>query len=157
LYVSNDTGQTWQKVFDITDSAGTIQSSTQTILRVATGPGGAVAVAVINLGIGTSGQLTGVFWSTSPSTTPSSWTHFTMTPNVNTITQGGVNTAIAIDPNNKNFVYVSGDESATSTFFGVSAFRLNAANSTAAATSITDGNTANNSTVHSDSRFITFD
>jgi hypothetical protein len=64
-----------------------------------------------------------------------------------------VNSAIAIDPNNKNLVYVSGDGNANAT---LPAFRIDATNPTTF-TSITDANTANGSTVHSDSRAITFD
>jgi hypothetical protein len=63
-----------------------------------------------------------------------------------------VNSAIAIDPNNKNLVYVAGDGNANAT---LPAFRIDATTLTFA--SITDANTANNSTVHSDSRGIAFD
>jgi autotransporter-associated beta strand protein len=152
LYISNDTGATWTKVFDATNSAGTIQSGSQTILKIATGPSGAVAVGVVDLGTGT-GKLTGVFWSGNSGT---SWTNFTSVPNVNSVNQGSANFAIAIDPNNKNLVYVSGDELASAANFTVSAFRLNAA-APGTFTSITDARTADGSTVHSDSRAIAFD
>ena len=114
-----------------------------------------ITLAAIALTFSTgTGKLTGVYWSGNFGT---SWTHFTSTPDVNSINQGSANFAIAIDPTNKNLVYVSGDELATAANFTVSAFRLNAATPGASATSITDANTANNSTVHSDSRAIAFD
>ena len=65
-----------------------------------------------------------------------------------------VNFAIAIDPNNTNLVYVAGDIIAA-VRFTVTAFRINA--NTMAVSSITDANTANGSTVHADSRAMTFD
>jgi hypothetical protein len=151
LYVSNDTGATWTKVFDSTNSAGTIQAGSQTILKVATGPGGAVAVGVVDLGTGT-GKVAGLFWSGNSGGT---WTHLAQPP-LSDVNQGSVNFAIAIDPTNKNLVYAAGDELAGSPSFTVSAFRIDAS-SPGTFTSITDANTTNNSTVHADSRAIAFD
>src|SRR6185312_14913334 len=77
--------------------------------------------------------------------------------------QASPNFAIAIDPNNKNIVYVSGDAYQTSPF-AVTAFRIDAGTNTT--TPITDENgvangvaqfTANGSTVHADSRALAFD
>jgi outer membrane autotransporter protein len=72
--------------------------------------------------------------------------------NNNSSPQAPVNFAIAIDPNNKNLVYVAGDANANAT---LPAFRIDAAAMTFH--SITDANTGNGSTVHADARAITFD
>jgi outer membrane autotransporter protein len=148
LYVSNDTGANWTQVFGAAQSNGTIQAGTQTVLKVASGPGGALAVGVVDL---STGKVTGLFWSGNSGT---SWTTLTV-PNVNPGGQAPVNFAIAIDPNNTNLVYVSGDGTGVSPFT-VSAFRIDRT-VPGTATSITGANTANGSTVHADSRAITFD
>jgi len=147
IFVSNDTGATWTQVFGQGQSAGTIQAANQTAIKIATGPGGAIAAGVVNLA---TGRVTGLFWSGNSGAT---WTQLP-TPNLNPGGQAPVNFAIAIDPNNTNLVYVSGDR-ITANPFTVSAFRINA--NTLAVSSITDGNTGNGSTVHADSRDITFD
>ncbi len=153
LFVSNDTGATWTQVFGAAQSGGTIQGGRQTILKIATGPGGAVAAGSREY-LATRRQrsdgavLVGKFrrdlaqLPLPPVTEPG-------------LNQGSVNSAIAIDPNNKNLVYVSGDELAGSANDTVSAFRIDAATMTF--TSIIDANTANGSTVHADSRAIAFD
>ena len=147
IFVSNDTGATWTQVFGQGQSAGTIQAANQTAIKIATGPGGAIAAGVVNLA---TGRVTGLFWSGNSGAT---WTQLP-TPTLNPGGQAPVNFAIAIDPNNTNLVYVSGDR-ITANPFTVSAFRINA--NTLAVSSITDGNTGNGSTVHADSRDITFD
>jgi hypothetical protein len=100
--VSNDIGATWIQVFGAAQSGGTIQAGTQTAIKIATGPGGAIAAGVVNL---TTGRVTGLFWSGNSGAT---WTQLP-TPTLNNGGQAPVNFAIAIDPNNTNFVYVSGD------------------------------------------------
>jgi autotransporter-associated beta strand protein len=147
IFVSNDTGATWTQVFGQGQSAGTIQAANQTAIKIATGPGGAIAAGVVNLA---TGRVTGLFWSGNSGAT---WTQLP-TPTLNPGGQAPVNFAIAIDPNNTNLVYVAGDR-ITALPFTVSAFRINA--NTLAVSSITDGNTGNGSTVHADSRDITFD
>ena len=150
LFVSDDTGAHWRRLFDSTLSGGKIQSSTQTILKIATGPDGAVAVAVVNYPTTGGSAVTGLFWSGNSGANWSSLPLPALTsPDLN---QGSVNSAIAIDPNNKKLVYVSGDGNANAT---VPAFRIDVTQMTS--DSITDANTANGSTVHSDSRAITFD
>jgi hypothetical protein len=96
--------------------------------------------------------VTGVFWSGNSGT---SWTALNV-PALNNGTQAPINFAITIDPKNTNLVYVSGDR-ITAVPFTVTAFRIDAVNSPGTATSITDGNTANGSTVHADARALTFD
>jgi len=150
LFVSDDTGAHWSQVFGAAQSGGKIQSTTQTIIKVASGPGGAVAVAVVNYPTTGGSAVTGLFWSGNSGANWSSLPLPALTsPDLN---QGSVNSAIAIDPNNKNLVYVSGDGNANAT---VPAFRIDVTQMTS--DSITDANTANGSTVHSDSRAITFD
>jgi autotransporter-associated beta strand protein len=149
LFVSNDAGATWMQLFGAAQSGGTISAASQTVLKVASAPGGALAVGVVSLA---SNTVTGLFWSGNSGT---SWTPLTV-PNLNPGAQAPINFAIAIDPNNKNLVYVSGDR-ITASPFTVSAFRIDAVNSPGTATSITDANTGNGSTAHSDARTLTFD
>jgi autotransporter-associated beta strand protein len=149
LFVSNDTGATWTQIFGAAQSGGTISAPNQTFLRVASAPGGALAVGVVNLATNT---VTGLFWSGNSGAT---WTSLTV-PNLNPGAQASINFAITIDPNHTNLVYVSGDR-ITATPFTVSAFRIDAVNSPGTSTSITDANTSNGSTVHADSRTLTFD
>jgi outer membrane autotransporter protein len=152
LFVSDDTGAHWSQVFGAAQSGGKIQSTTQTIIKVATGPGGAVAVAVVNYPTTGGSAVTGLFWSGNSGT---AWTPLPVPALTNpALNQGSVNSAIAIDPNNKNLVYVTGDGIPTDPFT-LPAFRIDA--STQTATSLTNGNTANGSTIHSDSRAIAFD
>jgi hypothetical protein len=149
IFLSNDIGATWSPVFGAVQSGGTIQAGSQTVIKIATGAAGAIAAGVVDLA---TSKVTGLFWSGNSGTT---WTQLpTPTLNNNMSPQAPVNFAIAIDPNNRNLVYVSGDSIPVSPFT-VTAFRIDA--STLAVSSITDANTANGSTVHSDSRAITFD
>jgi autotransporter-associated beta strand protein len=147
IFVSNDTGATWTQVFGAAQSGGTIQAASQTAIKIATGPGGAIAAGVVNLA---TGMVTGLFWSGNSGAT---WTQLP-TPTLNNGGQAPVNFAIAIDPNNTNLVYVAGDVTAANPST-VTAFRINA--NTLAVSSITDANTGNGSTVHADSRDIVFD
>jgi outer membrane autotransporter protein len=148
LFVSNDTGGTWTQVFGAAQSGGTISAGSQTVLKVASAPGGALAVGVVDLA---TNKVTGLFWSPNSGAT---WTSLTV-PNLNPGAQAPTNFAIAIDPNNTNLVYVSGDRIVGAPFT-VAAFRIDAS-VPGTATSITNANTANGSTVHADSRAITFD
>src|SRR5215471_2845540 len=149
LFVSNDAGVNWTPVFGAAQSGGTISAASQTVLKVASAPGGALAVGVVNLATRT---VTGLFWSGNSG---ASWTALTV-PALNNGTMAPINFAITIDPQQTNQVYVSGDR-IPATPFTVTAFRIDALNSPGTATSITDGNTANGSTVHADSRSLTFD
>src|SRR3984893_15803523 len=151
VYVSNDGGANWtpMPVFGAAQSGGTIQGGSQTVLKVVTGPGGGSVVGVVDL---TTKAVTGLFWSGNSGMT---WTPLAV-PTLNNGSQAPTNFAIASDPNNTHLVYVSGDRIAPSPFT-VTAFRIDAVNSPGTDTPITDGNTANGSSVHSDSRAITFD
>ena len=151
LFVSDDTGAHWTQVFGAAQSGGTIQSTTQTIIKVATGPGGAVAIAVVDYLAAGGSKVTGLFWSGNSGT---NWTQLPTPALSDGVKQASVNSAIAIDPNNKNLVYVTGDGIVSSPFT-LPAFRIDA--STLTVTSLTDANTGNGSTVHSDSRAIAFD
>jgi hypothetical protein len=148
IYVSNDSGATWAQTFGAAQSGGTIQGATQTVIKIATGPGGSIAAGVVDLN---TRKTTGLFWSGNFG---ASWTQLP-TPALNEgVQQAPLNFAIAIDPTNKNLVYVTGD-GITSAPFTLPAFRIDA--STLTFSSITDAGTGNGSTIHSDSRAITFD
>ena len=158
IYVSNNAGATWAPVFTAANSGTTpvINGTTQTAIRMAAGPNGTLAVGVFTLPNGIpagGGALTGLFYSSNSGAT---WTQLTIpNPTINNGNQATPNFAIAIDPNNPRFVYVSGDRIAANPFT-VTAFRIDAIANTA--TSLTDaGFTANGSTVHADSRALTFD
>jgi len=162
LFVSNDIGATWTQVFGAAQANNTISPAFQTVLKAASAPGGALAIGVVGYFVTPMGQTiglpTGLFWSGNSGAT---WKQLASIipggvpmPPLNNGGQAPVNFAIAIDPNNTNLVYVSGDALAVRPFT-VTAFRIDA--STLAVSSITDANTANGSTVHSDSRAITFD
>ena len=154
LFVSDDTGAHWRRLFDSTLSGGKIQSSTQTILKIATGPDGAVAVAVVNYPTTGGSAVTGLFWSGDSG---ANWKSLQVLALTNpALNQGSVNSAIAIDPKNKNFVYVTGDGIPTQPFT-LPAFRIDASAPTPTPISLTDANTGNGSTIHSDSRAIAFD
>jgi hypothetical protein len=147
IYVSNDAGATWASVFSAANAGTLIQSNSQTVVRLATGPGGSVAAGIVDL---TTKTVTGLFWSGNSGGT---WTQLPA-PTLNNGAQAPVNFAIAIDPTNKNLVYVSGDRINNSPFTAT-AFRIDA--SALTMTSITDANTANQSSLHADTRAIAFD
>jgi len=83
------------------------------VLKVASAPGGALAVGVVRLSVNPItnqpfNQAIGLFWSGNSGAT---WTPnlFPGAPTLNNGGQAPVNFAIAIDPNFTNLVYVSGD------------------------------------------------
>ena len=167
VYVSNDTGATWTPVFTRTSSNGLITTTGDpTTITLAAGPNGSVAIAVSDLGkTGVTPFLAGVFLSSNQGT---SWNQVTAAPNVVAGGQTPVNLHIAIDPNNANIVYLTGDAYQTcsqgTTLCSVQAFRLNynPSNNSSTATSLTtEGTPSLNfldaSTVHADTRSIAFD
>jgi len=106
IYVSNDTGATWTQVFGAAKT-GTIQTTDQTVIKIGTGPGGAIAAGVVNL---MTNKVTGLFWSGDSGATWRPLPVPTTPPLIDGFpSQAPVNFAIAIDPNNTNLVYVSGD------------------------------------------------
>lgn len=60
VWTTTNGGQSWTQVFSAANSAGTINSSDPTMLRLAAGPNGSVAIAVVD---GASGTVTGLFLS----------------------------------------------------------------------------------------------
>jgi autotransporter-associated beta strand protein len=150
VYRSTDGGATWAQIFNNGNSNGTITTTNQTTIRLAAGPNNTLAVGVVNIN---TNVLTGVFYTSNATVANPGWTTLTV-PTVNNGNQGAINFAIAIDPNNANFVYVSGDRLASSPFTAT-VFRINVSSNTA--TSITDGGTSNGSTLHADTRNFAFD
>ena len=49
VFVSNDAGANWTQVFGAAQSNGTISAGSQTVLKVASGPGGVLAVGVVDM------------------------------------------------------------------------------------------------------------
>jgi autotransporter-associated beta strand protein len=160
VYVSHDKGATWTSFFTKADSHGTITSSgDQTVITLAAGPNGSVAVAVSDLapiGSKQTSALAGVFlWSSQSKT----WTRFANAPDVvSGLGQTPINLHIAIDPNNQNMVYLAGDTPASGN--GVQLYRVDFSNHSKASLTF-EGTSGNNfqdaNTAHSDSRSITFD
>jgi outer membrane autotransporter protein len=148
IYVSDNNGATWIPTFGAAQSGGTIQGGSQTVIKIATGPGGAIAAGVVDMA---TNKVTGLFWSGNSG---ASWIQLPTPALSDGVQQAPLNFAIAIDPNNKNLVYVTGDGIVSSPYT-LPAFRIDA--STLTVTSLTDAHTANGSTVHSDSRAIAFD
>ena len=155
VYKSTDGGATWTAVFAAAQSGGLINAANQTTFKIATGPGGTLAIGLVNLG---TGKINGLFYS---NTAGASWTTLTA-PAVNGGGQAPLNFSLAIDPTSSNLVYVMGDNN-FSTNGGINALsivRVNATTNTA--TSLTDDNgvptnTGNGSTVHPDGRALAFD
>jgi autotransporter-associated beta strand protein len=166
VYISHNTGATWTPVFTASNSGGIISSiGDPTVITLVAGPNGSVAIALSDLA--GKGSLAAVFLSGNQGTT---WNQLTAAPNVVAGGQTPVNLHLAIDPTNKNIVYLSGDAyqncggAAPTTFCSLELFRLNynpGANSSTATSLTFEGTSANNfldaKTVHADSRSITFD
>ena len=153
VYVTNNMGTTWSPIFTASNSNGIISSANQTVITLAAGPNGSVAIAVSNLQNNT---LAGVFLGSSNGSTWN-WNQLNGAPNVVAGGQTPVNLHIAIDPTNQNIVYLTGDAYQTCPC-SVEAFRLsyNPSTNITTPTSLTfEGTPAN--TVHADSRSITFD
>ena len=120
--------------------------------RLAIAPNGAVAVALFNQA---SGSATwGKMISVQLSQDGTAWTSLNF-PQVNLGGQASANLSVAVDPNNTNIVYLAGD---TSDAEGstVSAFRLTLQGGITTIQPITDSGTANNSSIHADSRAFAF-
>jgi autotransporter-associated beta strand protein len=151
IYMSNDAGATWTQIFSSTNTA-LINTSTQTAIRLSAGAGGVIAAGLIDLSGANKGDAVQVFLSNNSGTT---WNAFGgVLPTLNNGNQASPNFAIAVDPNNSNIVFVTGDRIAGNPFT-VTAFRLDFTGNTA--TSLTDGQTGNGSTAHADSRALAFD
>jgi hypothetical protein len=86
LFISNNAGVNWTPVFGQAQSGGTISAANQTILKIASAPGGALAVGVVNL---TTGTVTGLFWSGNSG---ANWTALTV-PVLNNGAQAPINFA----------------------------------------------------------------
>ena len=146
IYVSNDTGATWSEIFGAAQSDGIISAGgDQTIIRIATGPDGEIAAAVIDV---VTSALVGLFLSQNAG---SSWTSLDV-PEVNLGGQALTDLAIALDPTAAGVVYVTGDDTEISPF-SATAYRV----TISGATSLTGADTSNNSFPHADTRAIAFD
>ena len=150
IYKSTDTGASWNAV----GVFGPPLAASEYV-RLAAGPNGSVAAAVFR-----DGALVGVTLSKDSGATWVAITDGTKLPVTNPGGQAATNLAIAIDKSNPNIVYLAGDAVSTVTANGytVTAFRMvfNADGSTSFQR-LTDGGTADNSTVHADARVFAFD
>jgi hypothetical protein len=141
IYLSRDTGAHWSSV--LTDTA----ANNQTVVKLATGPGGSIAAAFIDT---SSNSIQKLYWSKDSGTT---WVQLPTANMPQFGGQGVVNSTLAIDPTNNALVYVAGVNGP---------FRVNF--DTLTASPISDGmippapvNTANGSGAHGDFRALTFD
>lgn len=186
LYTSYDGGASWSKVFGQANASAAITSSDPTILRVATGPNGTVAVGVVD---GFTGQMryaylskdNGSTWhdlsvaldpatlagTAGPSNVPDPDKRKDVFGNgseaptaINPGGQAAIHSVIAIDPNNPNVVYMAGDRLQN---FGQNGYSANAmraqlnADGSVTYAPLTDSFTADGSTAHPDCRSMTFD
>ena len=146
IYVSTDTGATWSFLAGQT-YPGKFE------YRLATGPNGALAVGLIDL---TNGTVPAVYLTKDDGASylsapmPDISGEFTL----NYFGQAAVNFALAVDPNNTNYVYIAGDTTPNYPYT-LPAYRLDFGSYTA--TSLSDANTADNSAVHADLRAMAFD
>ncbi len=164
VYVSHNTGASWTPVFTTSNANGLINTTNATMISLAAGPNGSLAIALSDL---TNSTLAAVYLSSNQG---GSWNQLTAAPNVVAGGQTPVNLHLAIDPTNKNIVYLSGDAYQTcgganpTSFCSIEVYRLNynPGSNSSTATSLTyEGTNANHyldaNTVHADSRSITFD
>src|SRR5262249_36545824 len=68
LFVSNDIGAAWTQVVGAAQAGGLISANFQTVLKVASAPGGALAVGIVAIAVDptthvTAGTAIGLFWS----------------------------------------------------------------------------------------------
>ena len=149
VYVSKDSGQTWSAVFTsgtlVSGGANVFKGATdQLVPKLATGPNGAVAIAVADIkptaDNPSAATLTGLYLSKNKG---GSWSALAV-PVTNPGAQGIVNLAVAIDPKNTSVVYVAGDAIASPPYT-VAAFRVQGD----VAVSL-----ANHSTAHADARAL---
>ncbi len=125
VLMSPDNGATWTTVFSATQAGNIIGTQTPVIgatttLRINVGPTGALAIGVVNKTTLPDGaQPQGLFLSTNPASTaftslslPLATTKDGLVFGLNPGGQALLNFALAIDPNNPNVVYVSGDRQA---------------------------------------------
>jgi hypothetical protein len=154
VYVSHDSGQTWNPVFTsataVSGGTNVITGATtfQLVPKLAAGPNGSVAIAIAQLQPFSSSpdcvqpncngqQLTGLYLSQDRG---GSWSALAVPATNKSTMQAAVNLAVAIDPRNTSIVYVAGD-GIDAPPFTVAAFRVQGQT----ATSLT-----NNSTAHAD-------
>ncbi|MFI5015570.1 MAG: autotransporter domain-containing protein [Hyphomicrobiales bacterium] len=155
VYASLDAGATWASVFTAADSGGLINAGTQTSIKLASGPGGTLAVGLVDI---PTKKLTGLFYSNDAGTT---WKPLTA-PDVTPGAQAPVDIALAIDPNRPNLIYVEGDNNFDNNG-GINALAITRVDATFnTSTPISDDNgaavnTNNGSTVHPDGRVLTID
>jgi autotransporter-associated beta strand protein len=171
IWKSIDTGKSWSEVFNFSNSDGIINSSNQTIIKLAIGPNNTLAAGVVEMQLApptgnmppcnpattscaVSGTVTGLFYSANGG---ANWTQLTLPTSPTTISPNGQaprNFAIAIDPKNPKFVYVSGDDNNNGTTFTAPVFRINASTNTYS--DVSDAGALNFSAVHADSRSLAF-
>ena len=187
LFVSEDAGSSWTKIFSKSDAGSLIDDKHPTSLRVAAGPNGSLAVMII-LG----GQTIGVFASLRKpnclDTDPRSWINLSSAlwnsadsgtgigseiagedeenegadgpKPINPGYQAYIHSAIAIDPTDPTVIYIAGDRLYLPGLSGYSAnmirFKINS-DDTFSFEPLTDDFTSDKSTIHPDTRVLTFD
>jgi autotransporter-associated beta strand protein len=163
VFRSTNGGATWTEVLSLGTITITNDNRTTSTLgmagRLAVGPNGSVAVAVFNPYEKNRGNPTGgtmLSLELSQTGASGSWIAASTVPPVNNGGQAPTNLAIAIDPSSSTTVYVAGD-SIPNGPFTLSAYRVSFSGNGSTMVPITDSGTADGSSVHADSRVITFD
>ncbi|GLQ89759.1 hypothetical protein GCM10007898_33340 [Dyella flagellata] len=83
VYTSDDAGKTWSLIFSAANANGAINATTKTMLRLAAGPNGSVAVGIVNTD---AGQLASAFLSQNNG---KSWSDLSVALAANTISNNG--------------------------------------------------------------------
>lgn len=148
IYVSTDTGATWAQVFGTVNAGGAINATDQTDIRMATGPGNSLAAGIVDIA---TGKVTGLYYSADGGTT---WKSLAIPTDLNTGSQAASDFTLAVDPNNTNYVYIAGDTTNPAPYV-LTAYRVDVAANTDTTMYLT--NTGDGSSVHPDSRSMSFD
>src|SRR5262249_23628632 len=120
--------------------------------KVSTGPQGSLAMTVIDVN---SGNIYALYLSLNSGQT---WTRLGLPPDLSINGQAPIHSAVAVDPTNPTIVYIAGDTigfpPGTASAYRV---QLRPDGSSFFQSLTGDGYTANGSTIHPDTRQITFD
>ena len=83
VYTSDDAGKTWRMIFSAANANGAINANTRTMLRLAAGPNGSLAVGIVDTGLG---QLSSAFLSQNNGRT---WSDLSAALAANTLSNSG--------------------------------------------------------------------
>jgi outer membrane autotransporter protein len=147
VFRSTNGGATWTQVLTTSGIAGVAAPGA----HLAVGPNGSVAVALYDQ---STDKVVALQLSQNSG---AAWTPMSLPAVVTPDGQAAANLSVAIDPNNTNIVYLAGTGLRGGDSATIAAYRLTLQGGTTTIQPITDAGTANNSTIHADSRAFAFD